>query len=257
MRVSVFRAATLTAVAAFLLIGSVAPSAQSVDDIVANHIAARGGYDKIKAIETIKITRTVATQFSSVAVVMYKKRPALLRIEQTPKGQPAAIPRGINADGAWDMVQGKLTMRPPKVAAEAQQIDADFDGLLVDWKQKGHRVELVGTEPFGGSTAHRLRVTTQGGYVRDIFIDTKSYMETGMTGKVLLPAMDPKTGEPRTQDSTFIYSDFRDVNGVKFPFNIDEDRTAGPITQSFAIYTDKIEVNVPMEDALFAAPAAK
>jgi hypothetical protein len=51
------------------------------------------------------------------------------------------------------------------------------------------------------------------------------------------------------------FSDYRDVNGVKFPFAVDEERTGGGITQSFATYTEKIEVNVPMEDALFAAPA--
>jgi hypothetical protein len=43
---------------------------------------------------------------------------------------------------------------------------------------------------------------------------------------------------------------------VKFPFSVDEERTGGPITQSFAIYTRTIEVNVPMEDALFAPPPA-
>ena len=45
--------------------------------------------------------------------------------------------------------------------------------------------------------------------------------------------------------------------GVKFPFTVDEDRTGGGITQSFAIYTEKIEVNVPMDDAIFALPGSK
>ncbi len=45
--------------------------------------------------------------------------------------------------------------------------------------------------------------------------------------------------------------------GVKFPFAVDEDRTGGGIAQPFAIYTEKIEVNVPMEDALFALPGSK
>jgi hypothetical protein len=258
MRVSVIRGAARLALAAFVMwSGSGAAAAQTVDEIVAKHIQARGGYDKIKAIQTIKMTRTVATPFTNVQLIVYKKRPNLLRFEQTPKGQTTATARGINADAAWDTAAGgKILTRPEKVALEGREIDADFDGLLVDWKEKGHTVSLEGTEEYNGSPAHKLKVTTKGGSVRHLFIDTKSFMEIGMTGVSLLPQMDPKTKEFRTQQSSFIYGDFREVNGVKFPFSIDEERIGGPITQSFATYTDKIEVNVPMDDALFATPSS-
>lgn len=258
MRVSVIRGAALTALAAACwLSSSVSAAAQTVDEIVARHVQARGGYDKIKAIQTIRMTRTVATPFSSLAVTVYKKRPDLMRVEQTPKGQTAATPRGINAEAAWDTGQGgKILTRPAKVALEAREIEADFDGLLVDWKEKGHTLALEGTEVFGGSDAYKVKVTTRGGFVRYVYVDTRTFLEKGIVGKALLPAIDPKTGEPRTQDTTLMFSDYRDVNGVKFPFSIDEDRTAGPITQSFAVYTEKIELNVPMEDALFATPAS-
>ena len=257
MRVSSVRAGALVVLAAaFSVVSSSSAAAQSVDEIVTKHIAARGGYDKIKAIQTIKITRTVATPFSSVAVVTYKKRPNLVRIDQTPKGQTVATSRGINADGAWDVVQGKVVMRPENVTLEGRETDADFDGLLVDWKEKGHSVTLEGKESIGGSEAHKLKVTTKGGSVRLVFIDTKTFMETGVSGVVLLPGVDPRTKGPRTQQSAWTYGDFRDVNGVKFPYSVDEERTAGPITTSMAHFTEKIEVNVPLEDSFFAPPPA-
>jgi hypothetical protein len=259
MRVSVIRSAARLALAAFVSVGGATSlCAQTVDEIVTKHIQARGGYEKLKAINTIKMTRTVATPFTSVQLIVYKKRPNLLRFEQTPKGQTMATARGINAEAAWDTAAGgKIVTRPEKVASEGREIDADFDGLLVDWKEKGHTVTLEGTEEYAGSQAYKLKVTTKGGSVRHLFIDTKSFMEIGMTGTSLLPQMDPRTKEFRTQQSSFVYSDFREVNGVKFPFSIDEDRIGGPITQSFATYTEKIEVNVPMEPALFAPPAGK
>jgi hypothetical protein len=164
------------------------------------------------------------------------------------------VPRGINGDGAWDTVQGKIAMRPPEVATEGRETDGDFDGLLVDWKQKGHTVTLDGTETIGGREAHKLKVVTRGGSTRYVYIDTTSYMETGLSGTVKLPGVDPRTKQPRTQQSFWTYSDFRDVNGVKFPFAVDEERTGGPITTSFAHFTEKIEVNVPMEDGFFAPP---
>ena len=259
MRVSAVRFAALSLVTVACTTLPPFAAAQSVDEIVAKHIEARGGYDKIKAIQTIKMTRTVATPFSSVAVVVYKKRPALLRIDQTPKGQPAAIPRGISAEGVWDIVQGKPAMRPEKVGTEGREFDGDFDGLLVDWKEKGHTVTLDGKDTIGGSEAYKLKVVTKGGSQRFVYIDTKSFMETGQSGRWRLPQMDPKTKEFRYNDSVWVFSDFRDVNGVKFPFSVDEERTQYapvPITTSQATYTDKIEVNVPMEDSLFVPPAA-
>jgi hypothetical protein len=66
--------------------------------------------------------------------------------------------------------------------------------------------------------------------------------------------VDPRTTQQRTQQSAWTYGDFRDVNGVKFPYTVDEERTAGPITTSMAHFTEKIEVNVPIEDSMFAPP---
>ncbi|MDQ3487396.1 MAG: hypothetical protein M3468_06645, partial [Acidobacteriota bacterium] len=122
MPVSSVRAGALVVLAAVfpVFIPSFA-AAQSVDEVVTKHIAARGGYEKIKAIQTIKITRTVATPFSSVTVVTYKKRPNLVRFDQTPKGQTVATPRGVNAEGAWDIAQGKVVMRPENVALEGRE----------------------------------------------------------------------------------------------------------------------------------------
>ena len=257
MRVSVFRAAALVALAISLPMLVAAPAAgQTVDDLVARHIQARGGYEKLKAINTVRITRTVATPFSSVQVVTFKKRPDLIRWEQTPKGQTTAIPRAINATGAWDLAQGKVIMRPDPIAIEGRETDGDFDGLLVDWKQKGHNVTFEGKGKVGTADVYKLKVTTKSGAVREVYLDATTCLESQIVGRVRLPQVDPRTKEHRFNDTTLVFSDYRDVNGVKFPFAIDEERIGGPITQSFATYTEKIEVNVPMDDSLFAPPAA-
>ena len=240
---------TFIAAGAAVLLGlAPATSAQTVDELVANHVAARGGYDKLKAVQTIKITRTVATPFSNVKVVIFKKRPNLVRAEQTAPNQPMT-PRGINAEGAWDVVQGKVVQRPAAAAAEMREIDGDFDGLLVDWKEKGHTVTLEGTETVTGADAHKLKVVTKSGGTRYVYLDAKTFLERRQTGVIILPPN-------RRENTTLDFSNYKAVDGIQFPFNIDEDRAGPQITQSFATYTEKIELNVPMEDALFAPPAA-
>ena len=85
MRLASACVATLVAIAT---LGAVPASAQTVDELVAKYYAARGGYEKIKAIQSLKITQTVANPFSSTKVVILKKRPGLVRWELTPAGQP-------------------------------------------------------------------------------------------------------------------------------------------------------------------------
>jgi hypothetical protein len=50
------------------------------------------------------------------------------------------------------------------------------------------------------------------------------------------------------------FGDYREVAGVKFPFAIDDERD-GP-GQTYAIYVQKIEPNVSIEDAVFDPPPA-
>ena len=242
MHVSVARCA----LAALSVLAASSAAAQTVDEIVARHIEARGGYDRLKAIETIKITRTVATPFSDIKVVVYKKRPHLLRFEQTPPGQPM-IPRGVSATGAWDTLQGKIVARPPQGFAEARDLDADFEGLLVNWKEKGHTVELVGKESMPGGEVYKLKVTTKSGASGDLYLDAKTYLDrrhVNLTGN-------------RQAQVVVDFGGWREVNGVKFPFDIAEERTGKGPVQSLVTYTEKIEVNVPIDDAMFAAPQAK
>lgn len=225
--------------------------AQTVDEIVARHIEARGGHEKLKALQTVKITRTVATPFSNVRVVIYRKRPNFYRAEQGP-AQPGAalIPRGVSADAAWDMVQGKVVARSEAAAAEARDLDGDFDGLLVDWRQKGHTVTLEGKETLPSAETYKLRVKTRSGAERTIYLDAKTYLERRQTGILNLPG-------GRQFNVVVDFDNYRDVNGVKFPFDINEDRTGKEPSLSYVTYTEKIEVNLPMDDSLFATPVQK
>lgn len=56
----------------------------------------------------------------------------------------------------------------------------------------------------------------------------------------------------RRIETTITFGDWREIDGVKFPFAIEEERDAPG--QTFVFYTRRIEVNVPLEDALFLQP---
>ena len=234
-------------VLATLLAGSPL-AAQTVDELVARHIDARGGQNHLKALQTIKIMRTVATPFSNVRVIIYRKRPQLFRVEQGPTDAGAAlIPRGVNNSAAWDTIQGKIVTRSEAEATQTRELDADFDGLLVDWKEKGHSVTLDGKDSLPWGEAYKLRVKTKGGAERVVYLDAKTYLERRQTGILKLPG-------GRQFDVVIDFDNYKEIDGVKFPFDITEDRTGKEPSLSYVTYTEKIEVNVPMDDAMFSTP---
>jgi hypothetical protein len=241
MHVSVAR----WALAAVTVLAASPAAAQTVDEIVARHVEARGGYDRLKAIETMKITRTIATPFSDIKVVVYRKRPHLLRFEQTPPGQPMT-PRGVSASEAWDTVQGKVVVRPPQAFADMRDLDADFDGPLVNWKEKGHAIELVGKESLPGGDVYKLKVTTKSGASGHVYLDAKTYLDRRHVNLT----------SNRQAQVVVDFGGWRDVSGVKFPFDIAEERTGKGPVQSLVTYTETIEVNVPIDESIFAAPKA-
>jgi hypothetical protein len=231
--------------AAILLVLSSTASAQTVDDLVAKNIEARGGLAKLKAIDSVRIERTVAAVFTDIDIVIYKKRPNLYRSEQKAKDSATPTIRGFS-DTAWESAGGKTGVREGAGAVEQREIDADFDGFLVDYRDKGHTIVLEGKQKLGPTEVYKLKVTMKSGAERIVYLDAATYLEKRHEGTIEL-------GPNRRVKTTIDYGDWRDVNGVKFPFAIEEERDAPG--QTFVHYTKRIEVNVPIDEALFRMPS--
>jgi hypothetical protein len=231
--------------AAVFLLLSTAASAQSADDLIAKYVEARGGAGRLKAIQTVRIERTIAATFNDIDVVIFKKRPNLYRSEQKPEGSPSTTIRGF-ADTAWETVNGKTTRREGAGPVEQREVDGDFDGFLVDCREKGHTVALEGRARVGADEAWKLKVTMKSGAVRYVYLDPATFLERRHETTV-------EVAPNRRIETTITFGDWREINGVKFPFAIEEERDAPG--QTFVFYTKKIEVNVPLEDAIFRMPS--
>jgi outer membrane lipoprotein-sorting protein len=222
-------------------------SAQTVDEIIAKSIEARGGEAKLRAVKSIRLTGKIEVAPGMVApMTMYLKRPEMVRMEFTVQGMT-----GIQAyDGkeGWDIMpfQGKKDAEP-MAADDVKLMEAqgDIDGPLMDYKAKGNTVEYLGKDKVEGSDAYKLRVTRKNGIVETYFIDA----DTGLEVKTITKA---KIHGNETEEET-TNSDFRTVDGLVFPFAI-ESGTVGS-TQKQKITVEKIEINPDVGDAQFHMPA--
>ncbi|UCF35745.1 MAG: outer membrane lipoprotein-sorting protein [Acidobacteriota bacterium] len=219
----------------------------TLDEVLAKHFEAVGGLENVKAIQSAKLTGKMSMGPGLEApVVMLFKRPMKLRMEFTVQGMT-----GIQAyDGqtAW-MVMPFMGKTEPEVMAEDQaksvMEQADFDGPLVDWKEKGHQVELVGKEEVDGTETYKIKTTLKNGDVRYQYMDTEYFLMIKQSGTANIQ------GNEVEMESTM--SDYKEVGGLMLPHVLESRRVGGPGGQSLVF--DSIELNVDIDDGLFSLPA--
>ncbi len=240
----VFKPCRCLVVAALVVVSGGLASAQTVDELAAKSLAARGGAEKLKAIDTIQMTGHVSTQGMEVPMLLRMKRPNLVLTEMTVQGQK--VVQGYDGRQAWTINPFMGSSVPQAIAgpqADMMKDQADFDGPLMDYKAKGRAVELIGAEELDGSKAYKLKVTKPGGPVQYLYLDA----QTGLDLKVVTEI--DQGGQKITIEN--LLSNYQAVNGVKMPFLIQTFVNGRPQAQ---ITIEKIEIGVPMDDSVFRMP---
>jgi hypothetical protein len=69
----------------------------------------------------------------------------------------------------------KVADKMPAEGVKQMREMADFDGALVNYKQKGYTAELMGKEDMEGSEVYKIRLTDKDGDVTYYFLDTQTH----------------------------------------------------------------------------------
>jgi len=237
----------LGAVVALLALPAVAEEL-TLDQVLANHYEALGGLDVIKGIDTATfVGRMGMGPGGEAPFKMYFKRPMKTRMEITMQGM--TVIQAYDGETAW-MVMPLMGKSDPEVMAEDQakmmQEQADLDGPLVDWQEKGHKVELVGLEDVEGTEAYKIKVDLANGDVRYHFLDSEYFITIKQEAKT--------TVQGNEREFETVLSDYKEVGGHMFPHSIESKPKGAPAGQQ--VFTiDEIEVGADVSDDLFAMPA--
>ena len=174
------------------------------------------------------------------------KRPGRIRFEFTVQGVTGVFVSDGQQGWRVSPFEGDVGPAPldEEVVKEAAE-QADIEGPLVDWKAKGQLVELVGREMVGSRESYKLKVTLKSGMVRYEYLDAKSFylLRSEFTRQI--------RGRPVQIETT--YGDHKKTGGVLFPRLIEVAAAERP--QRLKVVVDKLEINVPLSDALFEMPA--
>ncbi|HEV2911892.1 MAG TPA: hypothetical protein VGX92_01130 [Pyrinomonadaceae bacterium] len=221
-------------------------SAQTADEIIAKYVKTVGGMDKIQAVKTLRrVGKFTGGGGFEAAIIEENKRQKMVRQEFSLQGMT-----GVNAyDGktGWKIEpwQGKKDPEPLG-EEEMRQIveDSDFDGPLVNYQQKGNKVEFVGMEPVEGTDTYKLKVTLANGDTRYYYMDTDYFVPIKIDTKRMI------RGAEREYETTL--GDYKEVSGWYLPHSI-ETNVKGNQDRSKVTY-EKIEANVAIDDSRFARP---
>jgi hypothetical protein len=225
------------------------PQCQTAEELVDKNIQAKGGMEKIKAIHSLHMTGKLTGGGGFTATVTQDgMRPNLVRETFSLQGMT-----GVQAyDGAvgWQ-IQPFGGHKDPELMGEDDLrdllLDADFDGPLVDYREKGNTVEYLGHDVVDGDDALRLKVTLKNGDILYYYLDPDTYLEIRKEIQEFIRGS--------IKENVVDLGSYKPVAGVMYPFSI----ASGPKNRPNAAQTttiEKIDVNVPLAKSEFELPAS-
>jgi len=223
-------------------------AAPSLDDIIQKHIDGMGGLEKLRAMQSVRMSGKVVMGGGQMEAPlnMQMRRPHSMRMEIILQGR--AIVTAFDGTTAWMINPMQGSSDPQKMGEDetkSMKDQADPDGsVLVNYKDKGHQVELLGKEEVEGTPAWKLKVTYKTGNIDYTYLDAASYLVLKVSGKR------KQMGQEFDIDS--FPGNYKPVNGVLLPHTVENKMGGRTIMQ---MVFDKIEPNVALEDSIFQMPA--
>jgi hypothetical protein len=227
---------------------SVGTAAQSVEEVVAKNIQAHGGADKVKSIRSLRTTSKFSQGSFRAEIRQENKRADKVREEFIIQG--LAQVQAYDGKAGWQISPFGGRKDPELLSQDDLKslvVDADIDGPLMEYKDKGHKAELVGHDSVEGTDCFKIKLMMKNGDVRFYYLDADSFLEL----KVEIQT----TIRGALQENEIYYGDYEQVNGIFYPFAVEQAQKGSSSRAQISV--QKIEQNIPLEDAHFSMPASK
>lgn len=256
----------------------------SASDIVARNVAARGGLQAWRAVQTMSFAGKLGAggnQRAPLPLPVPGKHNAKLPVQPRPEEEvqlPFVMkmqrPRKVRIElefnhqealQVFDGVSG-WKLRPylnrrlvePYTAEELKgaSLQSEIDGPLVDYAAKGTRIELAGLEKVEDRDTFKLKLTFKNGTTTSVWIDAQTFLEAKILGQ-------PRRLDGKEHAVEIYYRDYRSVSGLQIPFVLEtkvlplEDpdrRMKDPSVPVEKVTIEKVAVNPKLDASLFAKP---
>ena len=224
--------------AAFASAASIAQDAQELVDAYFETI----GQENLLKVKSIHATGKALQMGMELPFEMINKRPDKLKMIFEFQG--SQIVQAYDGETAWVINPMSGSSEPVDLTgpqADGTRENADMDGQLWNWKEKGHQLELEGTEEVDDVEMYVLKLTKKNGNIDYYYLDPDSYLVPKMRSVVKM--------EGSETEVEVILSNYQEVHGYIMPFTM-EQRMNGQTV--ITIMIDNVEVDKEFDDALFS-----
>lgn len=228
----------------FTFVLSVNVMTQTVDEILENHFNTIG-QEQLVAEGTMIVDglMKMPSMGMEMPVNVYIKRPDKFKSVTTIQGME--IVNILNGGKGWMLnpMQGQseyTEMNDEEI--ERLKVEADIDGPLYNYEEKGHSVEKEENQEFNGIDCYVLKVTQSTGDVIRFFIDAENY--------IILQTVSTVSAHGQEAEIHSVFSNYQEIKGVLLPMQLDI--SAGG--QSFSYIYNSVKLGETIDDSEFVVP---
>ncbi len=207
-----------------------------------NSLEFKGTYSFYSADSLFK--KNIPTMVGSYKLLIIKNQSVYERIQTNVMGLQEYI---FNKDYAWERNNSKVSdMHIGKADSLLIPLKLDIEGHLYHWKEKGFKATYLGNKILDGIKFVCIELRIQGNNFLYYYLDQNS----GLIKRIDFYREATQTSRPYH----FIYSDFKTIDGIKFPYTITE--TSYLMGKCITVIHYKyISLNPKIDKSVFIEPA--
>lgn len=216
--------------------------AQSLDEVLKNHFEAIG-QENLTKVKSFQATANINQGGMEFPIKMISLRPNKFYMEADLQGQKMI--QAFDGEDGW-MIAPWMSPEPQDLAGdqlkEAIQ-QADIDGELFNYKEKGSTAELVGKEDMEGTEVFNIKLTTKDDDVKNYFIDVENF--------IILKVKSTVNAQGQEIEVETTMGDYQEIDGVIMPMSIESKSPMGATN----IVMEEVKFNVDVDESIFNRPA--
>lgn len=211
------------------------PAGVTAQSVINNYIKAVGGKDKLMKVTTIVQEMEASMQGMSMITTLKQKSPNMMMTDVSVVGMGSVFKQAFDGEKGYMAQQGQKRDMPAEMLAEMKA----KKGLFAELDYDPSKLKLTGIESVDGKDAYVVVVTSDTGKTTNYY-DVAS----GFKVKKSETAKGPG-GQEVVQETT--YGDYKDVDGIKFPYTM----VAPAAGQKIEFSIISVKVNAPLTKADF------
>jgi hypothetical protein len=227
---------------ALLSLAFVSVQAQTVDEVIGKYAAAMGGLDAFNNIKTLKMTGTVSVQGMDLPITVQIVNGRAMRSDVEVMG--SSVTNAYKDGKGWKInplagISSATEVTGTELAGfKAQTMLAS---TLMDYKARGHQVELQGQEDVEGVKAYKIKLTS-----KDDNKVTTYYISVADNTMIKSVTSQEMMGEQH--DIETFYSNIKEFKGAKFALTRSQ-KVEGQVFQDITF--NQVELNIAIDDKVF------